>query len=111
MVMSSFVILAERPTSFTGIYKGYKMWNTQETVPYFRTIKVTIQDSIATVVDFSDDSLSYNYAGPHNSGYRYVRQKRQNFPIYEFLYISEDSANVQIGEPFEQNYFFKRLSK
>lgn len=103
-------LLADRPKNFFGEFYGYQMWNTMKMVPYGGRIKISIRDSIVTVAGFRNDTISYKYCGPHNSGYKYVA-KIKSLLLCEFFWISDDSANVQIGMPMEQNYFYKRVSE
>lgn len=98
---------AERPLKFSGNYVGKKMWNTQRMVPYGGSVSLEINDTIAFIKYPSSERIdTFIYRDKFNRGFRYTRLKSRF--RQEYIIISEDSTKLQIGEPMEVNYFYKR---
>lgn len=97
---------AERPTNFSANFIGDKMWNTKKMVSYNGSISLEIKDSLAYLKHKSIERVdTFYYDGPHNKGYRYIREPSHGFE--EFLLISKDSLQLQVGKPKEVNFFYK----
>lgn len=110
IVLVSTLMFAQRPTSFSGTFIGEKMWDTRKMVPYSGKVSLKICDSIAILKYHSTAREdTFMYRDIHNDGYRYGRKKHPGL-LWEFLNLSKDSLRLQVGEPKEQNYFYKLAS-
>lgn len=99
--------LAERPLEFSGNYSGEKMWNTLRMMPYGGSVSLEINDTIACIKYPSSEKVdTFIYQDKFNNGFRYTRLKSRF--RQEYIILSKDSVNLQIGEPMEVNYFYKR---
>ncbi len=110
LILSLLSSYAARPIQFEGKYIGEKMWNTRRTVSFRGSVYLVINDSTAIVSYPSSERVdTFIYLNNFNNGYRYTR--RQNKFRYEHLILSKDSTKLQIGEPMEQNFFYKLINK
>lgn len=96
----------ERPKNLSVNFIGDKMWNTEKMVSYNGSVSLEIKDSIAYLKYRSIERVdTFYYDCQHNNGYRYIRKPFRGFS--EFVLISKDSLNLQVGELNEANYFYK----
>ena len=94
-----------RPMYLKAKYKGTRRWNTQQMVPYSGTLNVEIDDTLAMIsTTYSERPDTFIFKGISNNHFSYGKRDRFR---YRYFWISPDSINVQIGEPQEQNYFYK----
>ncbi len=97
------------PKKFIGNYIGEKMWNTQKMIPYSGSVSLAINDTIAIIKYSSTEKVdTFNYKDFNNTGYRYERCKHRF--LREYIILSKDSSKLQIGEPGEINYFYRKSS-
>ena len=112
LILSSIIFVmsfAEAPTNLSANYKGEKMWNTQKMIPYCGSVSLEIKDSIAYLKQNSNERIdTFVYHDIHNHSFRYIRKK--NAFSWEYLCLSNDSSQLQVGEPMEVNYFYRLVS-
>ncbi len=100
---------AKRPASISAVYVGEKMWNTRNMVPYYQSVSLAVHDTTAYLTYHKGSPVertdTFTYHDIYNDSYRFVRKTKMQ--TWNFILLSKDSLHLQVGEPMEENYFYK----